>query len=136
MKDVKQIKVADIMSRSVVTVKIDASLDQIIKTLDEFKVHAVIVIGPEGEFMGVISHSDIVRALDKYGPKIFEMDAEDIMCPKPYTIEGEATLREAAAKMINHRVHRLLVLSKRTGKIVPVGVLSVTDIIRAVAVPS
>ncbi len=133
MKDISQIKVADVMSRSVVTVGMHSSFKEIIKTLNEFKVHAVIVIGPGGEFMGVVSHSDIVRALDEYGTKIFELEAEEIMCPRPYTIDGEASLKEAATKMINYRVHRLLVFSKRTGKIVPVGVLSATDIVRAVA---
>lgn len=133
MKDLSQIKVADIMSRWVVTVGINDSLEDVIKTLNEFKVHAVVVIGPGGEFMGVVSHSDIIAALGKYGSKLFEMEAEDIMCPKPYTVEGEASVKEAATKMINHKVHRLLVLSKQTGKLVPVGVVSATDIVRAVA---
>jgi CBS domain-containing protein len=134
MKDLSSLKVADVMSRGVVTVDVNASFSEVIKTLNEFKVHAVIVIGPGGEFMGVISHSDIVEALGKYGAKIFDLSAEDIMCPKPYTIDGNATLKEAATKMINNRVHRLLVLSPHPGKLVPVGVLSATDIVRVVAV--
>ncbi len=134
MKDLSQIKVSEVMSRWVVTVNIDSPFEEIIKTLNEYKVHAVIVTGPGGEFMGVVSHSDIVENLGKHGPKIFELKAEDIMCPKPYTISGEASLKEAATKMINNRVHRLLVLSPHPSKSVPVGVLSATDIIRTISV--
>ncbi len=133
MKDLSKIKVADIMSRWVVTVGINDTFEDVIRTLNEFKVHAVVVIGPGGEFMGVVSHSDIVEALKKFGPKIFDLEVEDIMCPKPYTIAGEASVKEAAAKMVNNKVHRLLVLSEQPAKRVPVGVVSATDIVRVVA---
>ncbi len=133
MKDLTKIKVADIMSRWVVTVGINDKIEDVLRTFVEFKVHAVVVIGPGGEFMGVISHSDIIEALNKLGPRFFDLEVEDIMCPKPYTIEGEASVKEAAAKMINNKVHRLLVLSQQPAKRVPVGIVSATDIIRVVA---
>ena len=133
MKDLTQLKVVDVMSRGVVAVDLNDSFENIIKTFNEAKVHAVIVIGPGGEFMGVVSHSDIIEALHKHKEKIFSLSAEDIMCPKPYTIDANANLKEAAAIMIQKKVHRLLVLSSHPGKLLPVGILSATDIIYAIA---
>ncbi|QJA05745.1 CBS domain-containing protein [Thermosulfurimonas marina] len=129
--DFTQTKVREVMSREVFRVPLEASLEEILRELLEHRIHAVLVSGPGGEFMGVVSHSDIIEALAKHGPRIFEMKAEDLMCPKPYTIEAEATLKEAAAKMIAHRVHRLLVVTSHGGKFIPVGVLSATDLVRA-----
>ncbi len=129
--DFTKTKVVEIMSRTVFRVSLKAKLEDILKELIDNKIHAVIVTGEGGEFMGVVSHSDIIEALAKHGPQVFEMEAEDIMCPKPYTIEAEATLKEAAAKMVNYGVHRLLVLSSHGNRLVPVGVLSATDLVRA-----
>lgn len=129
--DFTKITVSEIMSRGIITVGMEASFEEILRQLTENKVHAVVVTAPGGEFMGVISHSDIIEALAKKGAEIFNLVAEDLMCPKPYTIEGTATLKEAAAKMVNYGVHRLLVLSSYGGKLIPVGVLSAIDLVRA-----
>ncbi|OAG28276.1 CBS domain-containing protein [Thermodesulfatator autotrophicus] len=133
MKDLTQIKVNEVMSRTLITVDIDTTFEEIIKTFNESKVHALIVIGPGGEFMGVLSHSDVIKGLKEYGPKIFDLVAEDLMYPKPYSIDPNANLKEAAAIMIKNKVHRLLVISSHSGKYIPVGVLSATDIIRVIA---
>jgi len=100
----------------------------------EAKVSALIVTAPNGEFMGIVSKTDVISALKKFGSEVWEKTAEDILCPKPYTIEGEATLKEAESEMLNHRVHRLIVVAPSSvGKYVPVGVLSATDILRELA---
>ncbi len=133
MKDLTEISVMEIMHRGVVSVDIETSFQEVINTFIEFKVHAIIVtLG--GEFMGVLSHSDIISNLKKHGKKIFDMTAEDIMTPKPFTIDANASAKEAAAKMANNHIHRLLVMSSESGKLLPIGVLSASDIIKAVAI--
>ncbi len=133
MKDVCEIKVSDIMSRSLVTIGIDEPFEEVIKNFVDAKVHALIVVGPGGEFMGVISHTDVINALHEHKEKVFELEAEDLMFPKPFTIDANANLKEAAAIMMKNKIHRLLVLSSYSGKLLPVGIISATDIIRAIA---
>ncbi|AEH44674.1 putative signal transduction protein with CBS domains [Thermodesulfatator indicus DSM 15286] len=133
MKDLAQITVNKVMTRSLKIVDIDTSFEEVVKTFNETKVHALIVVGPGGEFMGILSHSDIIKGLQEYGPKIFVLTAEDLMHPKPFTIDPNANLKEAAAIMVKNRIHRLLVISSHAGKYIPIGVLSATDIIKAVA---
>lgn len=126
--------VAEVMSRTLYTIPIDTTFSQIVDAFLEAKVSALIVTAPNGEFMGIISKTDVISALKKFGKEVWEKTAEDILCPKPYTIEGEATLKEAARKMLNHRVHRLIVVTPSSvGKFVPVGVLSATDVLRELA---
>ncbi len=131
--DIAKIKVSEVMSRGVVTVGLEARLEEILNQLLENKVHAVIVTAKDGEFMGVVSHSDIIETLARRGQKIFELTAEDIMCPKPYYVKGDASLKEAAVKMINNGVHRLIVFSSHMGRLLPVGILSAIDIVRVVS---
>ena len=123
--------VAEVMSKGVHTIGIDATFSEIIETFNETKVSALVVVAPNGEFIGVISKTDIISALKDFGEKVWEKTAEDILSPYPYTIEGTATIKEAARKMLKHRIHRLLVVSpSKIGKLIPVGVVSATDILR------
>ncbi len=127
-------KVSEVMSRTLYTIGLNANFEEIISTFLEAKVSALIVVAPNGEFMGIISKTDVISGLKKYGPNIWDKTTEDLLCPKPYTIDGQANLAEAARKMLAHRVHRLIVVSpSSTGKYVPVGVVSATDLIKALA---
>ncbi len=66
-----------------------------------------------------------------------ERGVEDLLCPKPYTIDGNSSIKEAAQKMMVHKVHRLLVVSpSAVGKYLPVGIITATDILRAIAFTS
>jgi len=132
--DIEEKTVAEVMSRTLYTIPIDATFSQIVDAFLEVKVLALTVTAPDGEFMDIISKTDVMSALKKFGKKILEKTAEDVLCPKPYTIEGEATLKEAARKMLNHRVHRLIVVTPSSvGKFVAIGVLSATDVLRELA---
>jgi len=58
------------------------------------------------------------------------MMVRDIMTPRPLTVSSDADVREAAQQMLYAEVHRLFVTSGNQ----LVGVISTTDIVRAVAV--
>jgi CBS domain-containing protein len=126
--------VAEVMSRVIHTISINATFSEIIEAFLEAKVSALIVVAPNGEFMGIISKTDIILAIKKFGNKVWEKIADDILCPNPYAIEGSATIKEAARKMLKHKVHRLIVVTPSgVGKFTPVGVISATDILREFA---
>ena len=56
----------------------------------------------------------------------------DLMTHPAITVPASASLHEAARLMTDHRLHRLVVVSRRNGT--PVGVISESDIVREVAV--
>jgi len=126
------LKVQEVMSRSVFTVPLDASLDDILNEMLTNNISAVIVVAPNGEFMGVVSRLDVIKALSQHKEKILNLTAEDIMSTKPVRVDGDAPLKEAAAIMTKNKVHRVLVLTSHLGKLIPVGVLSAIDIVKQI----
>jgi CIC family chloride channel protein len=85
--------------------------------------------------VGVISGTDVLtseaEARDAVEREALfeEMMVRDIMTPRPLTISPEANVREAAQQMLYADIHRLFVTSGNR----LVGVISTTDIVRAVA---
>ncbi len=129
MKILEKTKISDIMTRGVITVGMNASFKDVLKTMAENRIHAVVVVNDDGEFMGVISSYDVIKTLNDIENPL-QLTAEDIMTPKPISLEGDKKLKEAVEIMAKNRVHRVLVISKHMGKLIPVGILSATDIIR------
>ncbi|WP_051920574.1 CBS domain-containing protein [Thermodesulfobacterium hydrogeniphilum] len=127
---IDEVKVSDVMNRQLITVPMEANFREILETLRKEKVHAVLVLSPTGELAGVISQTDIIEALLKDGEKVFSLTAEDLISPGVYTIEGNASLKQAIDKMLKHKIHRILVVSEKVGKTVPVGILSATDVLK------
>jgi CBS domain-containing protein len=129
------VKVADLMGTKVVTVRPDASVAEVIATLADAHVSAAPVVNPHGQIVGVVSSSDVLNEEAEAANRnartmLLEATlAQDIMTPRPLTIEPQADVRDAAREMLYAEVHRLFVVSEER----LVGVISTTDIVRAVA---
>lgn len=123
----------DIMTRGVVTVSINDNAKQIAKLLSNKDLSGVAVIGNDGKIVGVISDMDIVKVI---GIENWEnMTAESIMTPNIETAEPTFTINDAANIMKKKHLHRLLILSESGVGISqkPIGILSVSDIVREAA---
>jgi CBS domain-containing protein len=128
-------KVREHMTTSVVSVTEGASLEDVLKTLISLDVSCALVTTPLGSPAGVVALSDLARASATFGAvrgplKLMppEGRAKDIMHTPILTVDADATVGEAAAKMLSHRVHRLFV--RRDERIV--GVFSTRDALRVV----
>jgi len=128
-------RVSDLMQTSVVTASPETVVSEIILTLADAHVSSVPVIDSHRRVVGVVSASDVLVAEaeledDESRTRLSQTArALDIMTPHVVTIEPMATVREAARMMLYAEVHRLFVVSE--GRLV--GVISTTDIVRAVA---
>jgi CBS domain-containing protein len=81
----------------------------------------------EWEFpLGVVTHTDVIA---HYGEDLSAIQARDVMTPGVISISENATVAEAAKKLVESNIHRLLVVNDE-GK--PLGILSTTDIIREI----
>lgn len=131
---VEEKKVSEVMNRTLFTVSEKARVPEIVEMMLENRISAVIVVAENGEFLGIVSKTDLLSGLKRFGGELLEKTAEDLLYPKPYTIEGTATLKEAAQKMLAYGVHRLLVVNPTgLGKYLPVGIITATDILKAIA---
>jgi predicted transcriptional regulator len=130
--------VAELMQRNVKTVGSETSLAEAIVSLADAHISGMPVVDGTGKVIGVLSTTDVLAAeAEAEDPTarqtLFENTAvREIMTPRPFTIAADEDLREAARQMLYADVHRLFVAE---GDRV-VGVISTTDIVRAVATGS
>lgn len=129
--------VNEIMQRNLKTIGSSASVADAVAALADSHVTALPVLDQHGRMIGVVSTSDLLAAEAEVGgdgammlEALFDhTTVREIMTPRPYTIPADADLRDAARQMLYADVHRLFVTEE--GKLA--GVISTTDIVRAVA---
>jgi len=122
-------KVRDVMTRGVVTVPLDAPVKEIVRILVDANISGIVVIAPDCEVAGVISEIDIIKSIDSDWNLL---TAEDVMSSSVRTIEPEMSLTKAAHIMNELNIHRLLVLSLSPAYGFPVGILTASDILKAI----
>jgi CBS domain-containing protein len=131
-------KAADIMQRDVVTFQPDSRASQAARLLYEQGITGAPVV-ESGKVIGFVSASDMMR-LVAYGPKAeLPTDAEgneareptvrDLMMPATFRVEPGTTLPKLASFLLHAGVHRALVMEGDQ----LVGIVSATDVLRAVA---
>lgn len=101
--------------------------------LDRFDIGAVPVVDWHGYLVGIITQLDLVRvrasaSMWGHWP---ELAARNVMSESPLAVSAATPVERAARLMESHRVHRLVVVDA-DGE-TPIGVLSATDIVRAMA---
>ncbi|HEC34431.1 MAG TPA: CBS domain-containing protein [Chloroflexi bacterium] len=118
-------RVRDIYHKGVIFCKPDAPLQEMVRVMTDTDIHAIIVSEGEGtQPLGVVSHTD---AISHYGEDLSQIYASEIMTSEVITISEDAPVAEAAKKMLESHIHRLLVVGEDG---TPLGILSTTDIIR------
>ncbi len=122
------------MSPDPVVVWPDTPVAEIADVLDRAGISGVPVVDWSGFLVGVVSQSDLlrVRATDDLWADWSRLSAQHIMSRPALTISTDTPIEEAARRMQSAHVHRLVVVGD-DGE-TPVGVLSVTDLVHAMAV--
>ncbi len=127
--------VAELMQHNVRTVGSDASIAEVVLSLADAHVSGLPVVDGGGRLIGVVSSSDVltaeaeVESADARRELLENTMVREIMTPRPFTVAPTDDVREAARQMLYADVHRLFVTE---GDQV-IGVISTTDIVRAVA---
>ena len=128
-------RVAELMQRQVKTVGGDTSIAEAVVSMADAHVSGMPVVDATGKVIGVLSTTDVLAAEAEAGDgearqTLFENTVvRDIMTPRPYTVAPDEDVREAARQMLYADVHRLF--GAEGDKVV--GIISTTDIVRAVA---
>jgi CBS domain-containing protein len=97
--------------------------------MHERRSRSIVVIDVDGNAVGVVTGRDLLAVL----VGSVEDAAVDSLMHAPLTIAPEASLREAADRMIRKEVHRLLVVAP--GETTPSGQISAADIVAEMAGP-
>jgi len=116
------VKVEELMTKSVVTTEPHQSVDHVRAMMERSKVGAVPVVDSDGQPRGIISSTDLVPELNGSTP------VSKLMTDKVYTVPKYDDVSIAARVMRNHGIHRVIVTHEK--KIV--GILSTFDLLKLV----
>ena len=128
-------KVAELMQPNVRTISSEARVAEVVVSLADAHISGLPVVDKVGRILGVVSATDVLTAeaeaetLTMGRDLMEETSVREIMTPRPYTVAPGEDVREAARQMLYAEVHRLFVAEGDR----LVGVISTTDIVRAVA---
>ncbi|MFQ6124883.1 MAG: cyclic nucleotide-binding/CBS domain-containing protein [Candidatus Heimdallarchaeota archaeon] len=134
----KQIRVKDVLTSPVITVKDYACIPLVAQLMDHYKIGSIVVTNKQGEPLGIITEKDLVvriltkisdgelvKRILKISPHIRRLTAGEVMTSRFIVITPDITLVEATRTMRRYNIHRLGVVSN--GKLI--GIISNKDIL-------
>ena len=126
--------VADHMATNPILIRADASLTDAAELMDRQHVHGLPVVDATGALIGVLSQTDLNRArsTEYLWVNWPGLAVRHLMTSPAVTIHRSTPLIVAARKMEQHQIHRLVVVEDGD-ETSPIGVLSMTDLIHALA---
>lgn len=146
----------DVMNPDLLTVADEMTTDDLARYLIEHEISGAPVVDSEGHLIGVVSMTDIGRALaetadlasplsmdfyrndradlslEELGQRYVEersLVVRDVMTPIIYQVPATASARDVARLMIEHHIHRLVVTERKE----PIGIITSMDLLRIIA---
>jgi acetoin utilization protein AcuB len=131
-------KVEDLMTKRVVTVGFDDTLETVREIFKETGFHHLLVV-EGGELQGVVSDRDLLRALSPFVDSVVETHRDkstlskrvhQIMSRAPKTLRPDASLADAVQLFLGHKVSCIPIVN---GEFRPVGIVSWRDVMKTYA---
>lgn len=119
---------SDVMIKDVLTVAESDLLKDVARLFVERKITGAPVVNAEGEMVGVISETDIIRKTNNIGAWSPTL-AGQVMTKPAVTVAPTDPLQRVCEMMYNRRIHRVVVAEGTQIK----GILTTMDILRAIA---
>ncbi len=124
--DVFMPAVKDIMTKNVVTIDVAQSVFEAAELMSEKGVGCLVVTNKVVP-VGIVTERDFVRRIVAKRAS-FDLSVSEIMTKSLVTVEPDASIRDAARLMSNHKIRRLPVLKQNQ----LIGILVATDLVRNV----
>lgn len=119
------IPVSEVMKRKTITIDKEENVEKAAKMMKSNNVGSIIVT--DRGAIGIVTERDICWKVVAKGKIAKNTKVKEIMSTPLQTIEPTSTLEQAAAKMKNSDVKRLVVINKHQKL---VGIISYSDILR------
>ena len=144
-------KVTEIMSKNVVSITVEATVEDAAKLLLERNISGVPVVDKDGKLAGIITHKDLLYknmnpdtpamleilggfvylgGVDRYNDELRKLTGtkvSDVMTKDVITAEVETTTEEIAQLMVHNGINRIPIV--KNGQLV--GIVSRSDIVRS-----
>jgi len=122
---VPDVIVEDVMSSPVITIKDTDTVLTAAKLMKKHKIGCVVVVDKSGKPHGLITERDIVRRVTALDLDARKIQASKSMTKPPVTVDASASITEAAKKMRELKVRRLVVLANNKVK----GIVTSNDVV-------
>ncbi len=129
----KRETVGDVMSDAILVCRENTPLHLAARAMTQTRWRSVVIVDAAGSPLGVVSGLDFLPYCNDNGG-CNGKTVSDIMHPA-LTIPINASLREAADKLIENHYHRLIVIDQDHPEAFPLGVISSFDIVAEMARP-
>jgi len=125
------VTVGQLMTYGPILVREDEPLAHAAALLQQHRIHGLPVVDEEGALVGVVSETDMLRArtTEHLWSAWRGLKVRHLMTAPALTVDADATLEHAAARMEQNQVHRLVVVGPDGAS--PIGIISTSDIVRA-----
>jgi CBS domain-containing protein len=146
------LKAKDIMTKEVITVKPETTIEELARLLMKQQISGAPVVDDKGKIVGIVTENDLIsknsrlhiptilRLFDAYIPlgtskmesdirKMAASTVEDICTKEIITVDEEASVEYIATVMTEKRIHILPIV--REGKLV--GIIGKKDLIKGIA---
>jgi crotonyl-CoA carboxylase/reductase len=123
-------QVSTLMTRSIVSCSPSDNVHTAATLMSAHRINAVVVM-TDAEAVGVVSQTDVVLALQgRSRDQALALPVGEVMTEGCVTCDEGALLSDAITTMTALRIHRLVITRSEGDRAVPVGLLSLTDIVR------
>ena len=121
--------IADILRRKgsdVVTISSDASVSEMVASLAEHKIGALVVVDND-RTVGIVSERDVVRRLHRVGPQVLELPVSELMTTDVISCQPTDSVDQIGAAMTDKRIRHMPVLAD--GQLA--GIVTIGDVVAA-----
>lgn len=127
--------VGDLMAVDPIVIGANVPLDEAADLLDRHHISGAPVVDAAGLLVGVLSQTDLVRArsTQHLWANWPGLAVRHLMTSPAITVQRSTPIVIAAARMERHHIHRLVVVAD-DDETLPIGILSMTDLVHAIAV--
>jgi CBS domain-containing protein len=127
--------VSEVMHRGVLTCKRETPVQDVARQMSEQDISALVVVDDDANMIGLISRTDLVNArlYEQYWKNWRGLTAGHIMVTDVVSVRPEDSLQFASRRMMERHIHRVVVIEESDSGVRPIGVLSITDLVRDIA---
>ena len=108
------------------TVSVGAPVSEAVRTLNERRIGAVVVVDDSGNVAGILSERDIVRHLGGDAAQLLASPVANIMTKTVITCERGTSVSELMEQMTRYRIRHIPIVEN--GKLV--GIVSIGDVVK------
>ncbi len=116
------LKIADLMSKRVITAQRHHSVEHLRGMMTRNRIHAVPIVGPEGEALGIVTTADLARRVKGESP------VSRVMTEGVASVPAYNDVSIAARIMRKHKIHHVVVTHEKK----VVGMISSFDLLKLV----